>query len=80
MPWDAWLRPLGAWLLFYLAFYLAQMTIIVILRRQWVQHERLVYPLMQVPLAMLQDDGEDRLLKPFFRRAACGWVLPFPSS
>ena len=79
VPWDAWLQPLGAWLLFYLAFYLAQTSIMVILRRQWVQHERLVYPLMQVPLAMLQDDGEDRLLKPFFRRGSMwlGFAVPF---
>jgi hypothetical protein len=41
VPWDVWLAPLGAWLLFYLAFYLAQTSIMVILRRQWVEHERL---------------------------------------
>ena len=79
VPWQAWWPPLAAWLLFYLAFYLAQTSIMVILRRQWVDNERLVYPLMQVPLAMLEEGGQDRLLTPFFRRGSMwlGFSIPF---
>ena len=79
VPWQAWWPPLAGWLLFYLAFYLAQTSIMVILRRQWVENERLVYPLMQVPLAMLQQDEQDRLLMPFFRRGSMwlGFAIPF---
>jgi hypothetical protein len=67
IPWEHWLLPLGAWLLLYGSLYLAVTCISVILRRQWVQHERLIYPLMQVPLAMMKDDPQGRLAKPFFR-------------
>ena len=67
IPWAHWLPPLGAWLLLYGSLYLAVTSISVILRRQWVQHERLIYPLMQVPLAMMAEDPQGRLLKPFFR-------------
>ena len=78
IPWIHWLKPLGAWLLLYGSLYLALTSICVILRRQWVQHERLVYPLMQVPLAMMDDDRQSSLLKPFFRKSTMwtGFAIP----
>jgi hypothetical protein len=79
VPWGSWLPPLSAWLLFYAAFYLTQTSIMVVMRRQWVEHERLSYPLMQVPLAMIQDDGMERLVNPFFRNWIMwlGFLIPF---
>ena len=78
IPWAHWLAPLGAWLLLYGSLYLAVTSISVILRRQWVQNERLIYPLMQVPLAMMADDPQGRTLKPFFRSGTMwvGFAIP----
>ena len=49
-----------------------------ILRRQWVDNERLAYPLAQVPLAMVADQ-DGRLLKAFFRNRLMwlGLAIPF---
>ena len=58
IPWDLWLPPLAHWLPFIMALYLVMITVMVILRRQWIVNERLIYPLAQVPLAMIQDDDE----------------------
>jgi hypothetical protein len=79
VPWGAWAQPLGYWLLFGMALYLVMVCISVILRRQWVERERLVYPMMQLPLHMLQDNQEHSPLKPFFRQPAMwiGFALPF---
>ena len=80
IPYDVWLKPLGRWLAFYAAFYATIIAAISILRRQWVDNERLVFPLAQVPLAMIQDDeGEQKSLKPFFRNPImwCGLLVPF---
>ena len=81
IPWQVWLQPLLRWLMFYAAFYAAIISAISILRRQWVDNERLVFPLAQVPLAMIQDeaDSDKKLLKPFFRKPVmwCGLMLPF---
>ena len=53
----------------------------VIVRRQWMEHERLPYPLVQVPLAMIEEGGGKggSLLKPFFRNKVmwAGFALPF---
>ena len=45
--------------------YLAQLCALVLLRRQWVDRERLAFPLAQVPMAMLEGAGR-RWLPPFF--------------
>ena len=80
IPYEVWLKPLGRWFAFYAGFYAAIIAAISILRRQWVDNERLVFPLAQVPLAMIQDDdGEQKTLRPFFRNPImwCGLLLPF---
>ena len=79
IPWASWLPTLGCWLVFYAVFYLTLISIMVILRRQWVEHERLPYPLAQVPLAMIAEDGRGGLLKPFFKNGVMwiGFAIPF---
>jgi len=79
IPWSIWLPPLFCWLAFYAAFYLTLVSAMVILRRQWVEHERLIYPLVQVPLAMIQEGDKPQLVKPFFKNPVmwCGFLVPF---
>lgn len=71
IPWASWLPALLAWLAFYAAFYLALICISVIVRRQWVERERLTYPLARIPLAMIDGEGDSGLLKPFFKK----WIM-----
>ena len=52
-PWktllNAWTMPLFWWLSFIWTLYFVCFCIVVILRKQWVERERLAYPLMEVP-------------------------------
>ncbi len=57
VPWAAWVLPLAYWYGFFLALSLVMICSMVILRRQWVEREKLVYPLVQVPMQLLQEDG-----------------------
>ncbi len=77
IPWGAWVRPLGYWVLFGLALYLAMISVAVILRRQRIQRERLVYPMMQLPMHMLADH-ERAVIPPFFRNPLMwiGFLIP----
>ena len=79
VPWDAWLPSLLHWLVFALALFLAMVCLMVIVRRQWVEHERLVYPMVQLPLAMIADDGRGSIIKPLFRSGLMwlGFSVPF---
>ena len=79
VPWDAWFLPLLYWLLFALALFLVMVCMMVILRRQWVEHEKLAYPMAQLPLAMIADDKRGSVLKPLFRNPVMwlGFAVPF---
>ncbi|MEE3264390.1 MAG: DUF6785 family protein, partial [Candidatus Latescibacterota bacterium] len=79
IPWEAWAKPLLWWGIFALALFLTMACIMVILRRQWVENERLAYPMVQLPLAMLADDERDSVIKPLFRNPLmwAGFAIPF---
>lgn len=79
IPWEAWFQPLAWWLLFMGAFYAVLICSMVIMRRQWMDHERLLYPLVQVPLAMIEDREPPSRLKPFLKNPVvwAGFALPF---
>jgi len=79
VPWDAWMMPLLYWSIFGLAFFLAMLCMMVIGRRQWVEHERLAYPMVQLPLAMIADDERKSRVKPLFRSGLMwvGFAIPF---
>ncbi len=73
MPWRFWLIPLFWWGTFYAAIFFVGASLMVILRKQWVEHERLSFPLAQVPL-MLIDGCEERTPMPTVARTRSFWV------
>ncbi|MFH1570100.1 MAG: DUF6785 family protein [Gemmatimonadota bacterium] len=76
VPWGAWLGPLGCWAVLLAALYLVMIATAVILRRQWMERERLIYPIVQVPLEMVQEGGGR--VPPFFRSPVmwAGFLIP----
>ena len=79
IPWGAWAEPLLWWLVLMAAFYVVVVCMMVILRRQWMDHERLLYPLTQVPLGMVEDGKQPGPVKPFLKNASMwlGLAVPF---
>ncbi len=45
-----WLVPCTMWGLFILTLVLSMLCLVILLRRQWTERERLAYPLVQLPL------------------------------
>jgi hypothetical protein len=78
MPWRQWLIPMLAWGSAMLAAFLLMVSTMVMLRRPWVEHERLVFPLTQLPLEMLRG-ADDHLVPPLFRNGLMwvGFAIPF---
>lgn len=67
VPWKAWLTPLSAWSLFFILAYWVMLCGVALLQRQWVQHERLLFPLVMVPLKMIEQPAPNRVFNDFFR-------------
>ena len=66
IPWEIWIKPLLVWGSLAMALYLVMICMMVILRRQWMEHERLVYPLAQLPIEMTAPSGQFGL-RPLFK-------------
>jgi len=52
-----WVTPLFWWGLFTLALVFVMLCINSLLRRQWVEKERLTYPIIQLPLELTENSG-----------------------
>jgi len=76
LPWRPWVEPLCYWALFVLSLYLVMISSMVILRRQWVERERLIFPIVQVPLEMVRKTEPGT--RPFLRNPVMwmGFALP----
>ena len=67
IPWQIWLEPLFWWAIFLCALYVTMISAAIILRRQWVERERLAFPLTQVGIAMVRGESENKLLNTFLK-------------
>ncbi len=63
IPWMLWVIPLARWFVVILLMFGAFMCLASLLRAQWSDHERISFPLAQLPVEMLRaEEGE-----PFYR-------------
>lgn len=93
IPWSEWLVPLAAWTLLAASVYLVFFCLCAMLRRRWVDDEKLVFPLVQLPIEIARyDEGthalpallKDRVMwgffaVPFFIHALNGLHHYFPA-
>jgi hypothetical protein len=56
VPWGAWVGPLLLWLVLVFAIFAAFFCFATIIRRQWSEHERLSYPLVQLPVELIREE------------------------
>ena len=78
IPWLDWLPIFLRWAPFVWALFLAMIAAMAILRKQWNDHERLTYPLVQVPMALTEQDAGGERMAPFFKNPVMwtGFAVP----
>ena len=78
IPWAVWIEPMGWWLALIVAMSFMLICMSAILHRQWSVHERLTYPMVQLPQNMIEK-GEDARVAPFFKNKMMwlGFAVPF---
>jgi len=70
VPWRLWLVPMGHWAVLMAFFFLATFFLCAMLRRQWVDRERLQFPLARVPMEFTEGSGGRDLLPALFSNGA----------
>lgn len=70
IPWHAWAVMLIAWNVFMLLCYAVLFFLALLLRKQWTEYEALAFPLVEVPLQMVNEgsDTEKALVPPLWRQ------------
>lgn len=56
IPWSAWITPLVAWGGFLFTMLFSMLCINTIVRKQWMDRERLAFPITYLPIEMVRDD------------------------
>jgi len=67
VPWAAWWRPLLWWSCFNFTLVFALLCLVAIFRRQWVEEERLTFPLLFLPLEVTGGLHPESVARGFFR-------------
>jgi hypothetical protein len=85
VPWSEWLVPLAAWSSFLCALFLANVCLLSLVQRQWIRHERLTFPLAQIPLGMVESAGDEKggrlsTSRTFWLGVGIAFLLAFGSS
>ena len=78
IPWYAWLKPLGWWSLFMLCLATMVISVMFLFRRTWIERERLVFPVAQVALAMVEEGPTASRFNPLFHSTLfwIGFLIP----
>jgi len=69
VPWRAWLTPLVMWTVFLLLAFIAMMSLMTMFRRQWVERERLTFPIVHLVMELSGGESSQATLS-FFKNGA----------
>ncbi len=78
VPWKAWAKPLLIWYAFALILCFVFYCISALIRKQWVERERLTFRILETPLAMAREPERSKILNRFFRNKLTwiGFIIP----
>ncbi len=78
IPWGAWVAPLALWSVLLAALYGMLTALASIMRKQWEENERLIYPLMEAPSLLVEDYEKGVRLPPVMRKPLfwIGFLIP----
>lgn len=73
IPWYDWIKPLSNWFFFIIIFYILSICLMIFLRKQWVEKERITYPLTELPVSLVDEKMNILKSKIFW----FGFLFPF---
>jgi hypothetical protein len=61
IPWGDWLAPVAGWGSFAAALMVAMLCLGTLLRKDWIERQRLTFPLTEIPMAMVGEEAQPTL-------------------
>ncbi|MCS6829366.1 MAG: hypothetical protein NZ749_01865 [bacterium] len=61
--WRAWGSPILIWTGFITTLLVVMLSMNILIREQWVRHERLSFPIVQIPLTLCEDGSRQQLFR-----------------
>jgi len=79
VPWGPWLYPLLMWTVFMTLLFFTGLCLVTLFRKQWVDNERLRFPLLLIPLSVVEKEAPGSHT-PFFRNPLVWLALAIVAS
>ncbi|MCE9592247.1 MAG: hypothetical protein K8S99_17210 [Planctomycetes bacterium] len=73
-PWHAWAGPVSYWLVFIFATYGMFYCLTYVVLGYWAQREKLIFPLAQLPIALMPDDSKGLGRVPLIFKSPGFWL------
>ncbi|MEK7766065.1 MAG: DUF6785 family protein, partial [bacterium] len=73
IPWGAWVTPMIAWFGFTLCLFASNTALVSVFFHQWTSRERLIFPIVQLPVELVRAARPGRFLNAFLRNRLT-WV------
>ena len=67
VPWALWIKPLLVWTVFIILLYCVTICVSIVIRKQWVERERYIFPLVTVPVELVQQTPSQSNLSSLFK-------------
>lgn len=64
VPWHDWLIPIVSWSSLLIALFWVMLCLNALMRKQWIEDERLVFPLTAIPLALAEESRASAVHQP----------------
>jgi len=77
IPWSLWVTPILSWSVFALALYSALFAIGCLLRKDWIEGQRLAFPIAALPVEMAGDETPSAR-SPFYRNPLMWFGVALP--
>jgi hypothetical protein len=78
IPWKPWIAPMAAWIAFVVLLYASNFAFMSLFFQQWSLRERIVFPVVQLPLLLAEEAPRGRWLNAFLanRLTWIGVLIP----
>lgn len=73
IPWGAWVTPILTWFAFTLCLFASNFALVSVFFHQWTVRDRLIFPVVQLPLELVRGAAPGRFLNAFLRNRLT-WV------